>query len=231
MLSDRINVLIDDAIYLEHAWDPPRDYLGASIAGHACDRCVQYHHLVSIKQIPEVMPEPRTRRIFERGHFLEACAKKWLADAGFVFYPTPAEVSDFDGKFKGHVDGVIFDFKGGNCPIPLPCLWEHKGLGAKGWKAIIKDGLKNYSSTYWGQIHSYMQHLELPNCLYTITNGDSLELHHDLYSFDPTEADAVRAKVSRVLTATDMGELLPRISQDPAFYLCAWCQFRKECWK
>jgi len=230
-LGDRINVLIDDAIFLEHAWDAPRDYLGGSVAGHSCDRHVQYQYLSTRREIPEAKFEPRTRRIFDRGHTYEAKARKWLQDCGFVFYPDPAEISDFDGRFKGHVDGVIVGFSQGTSPVPLPALWECKCLGSKGWKQLEKDGLQKYSPTYWSQVHAYMGYFGLTRCLFTAVNSDTMELQHLLVDFDASEFEAIRAKVARVFTATDLGELLPRCTTDPAFYVCAYCPFREPCWK
>jgi hypothetical protein len=231
MISSRINCLVDDAIFLEHAWDTPRDYLGISVVGHACDRHVQYRYLVSRKEIPEVPLESRTRRIFDRGHTYEAKARKWLTDAGFVFYPDPAEISDCGGRFKGHVDGVIVGFNGATKPIELPALWEHKCLGSKGWKSLEKAGLKEHSTTYWVQAQTYMGYFGLPRCLYTATNADTMELLHLLIEFDTVEFEATKAKVARVFTAVDLGELLPRCTQDPAYYLCSYCPFREACWK
>ncbi len=235
MLSDRINLLIDESIFLEHAWEPTREYLGLSVIGHACDRHVQFQFLTTKKEIPGVSFDAKTRRIFDRGHTYEAKARKWLQDAGFVFYPDPAGISDFDGKLKGHVDGVIIGFALNGSPrpspIPLPALWECKALGAKGWRQLEKDGLQKYSSTYWAQIHSYMGYFQLKYCLFTAVNADTMELLHFLVEFDAQEFEITKAKAARVFTATDLGELLPRCTQDPAYYLCAYCPFREICWK
>ncbi len=230
MLTDRINFLIDAAIALERDKQPPREYLGASLAGHQCDRYVQYQWLVIQKEIPgEVFP-PRTLRIFDRGNVYEDRARRWLQGAGFLFIPKPPAIEDFEGRFGGHVDGIIAGFYPGDSPIPLPALWECKCLGAKGWKALEKDGLKKFSPTYWGQIHTYMKYLGLSRCLFTAVNADTMELQHFLIDFLESEAAMVRSKVGRVFTATKLQELLPRCTTDPAFYLCVYCPFRKICW-
>jgi len=231
MLSDRINAMVDDAIYLEHVWGPTREYLGISIVGHPCDRYVQYQYLATRKEIPEVKFEPRTRRIFDRGNTYEAKARKWLEDCGFVFYPDLAEISDFDGRLKGHVDGVIVGLTGAVRLIELPALWENKCLGAKSWKTLEKDGLKKYSPTYWSQVHAYMGYFDLKRCLFTAVNADTMELLHLLVDFDPSEFEMVKAKANRVFQAVDLGELLPRCTQDPAYYLCSYCPFKEACWK
>ena len=169
-------------------------------------------------------------RIFDRGNIYEDRARRWLQAAGFLFAPNHPDIKDFDGKFGGHVDGIIAGFFPGISPIALPALWECKCLGAKGWKALEKDGLKKYSSTYFGQVQTYMGYLGLPRCLFTAVNADTMELLHLPIDFTDTEFGLVKSKVSRVFTATKLGELLPRCTTDPAFYICVYCPFRKPCW-
>lgn len=231
MLSDRINALIDDAIYLERAWDSPREYLGISVVGHPCDRHVQYQFLSTSRKIEVPSFEPRTLRIFDRGHIYEAKSKEWLKRCGFIFYHDPAAISDFGGKLQGHVDGVIIGFTQANPPIPFPALWENKCLGAKSWKQLEKHGLKEFSPAYWSQVHTYMGYFDLLRCLFTAVNADTMEMMHLLIDFDATEFDMTKAKATRVFQATDLGELLPKITADPSFYLCGYCPFRIPCWK
>jgi hypothetical protein len=231
MLSDRINFLIDEAIAAVRDSEKPREYLGASLAGHQCDRYVQYQWLAIQGDIPSQVFEPRTLRIFDRGNVYEDRARRWLQAAGFLFAPNHPDIKDFDGKFGGHVDGILAGFYPGESPVTLPALWECKCLGAKGWKALEKDGLKKYSPTYWGQVQTYLGYLGLPRCLFTAVNADTMELLHLPIDFTDTEFGLVKSKVARVFTATSLGELLPRCTSDPAFFLCAYCPFRKICWK
>jgi len=230
MLSDRINFLIDEAIATVRDREKPREYLGASLAGHACERYVQYQWLTIQGDIPGQVFPPRTLRIFDRGNIYEDRARRWLQGAGFLFAPDPPAISDFDGKFGGHVDGILAGFFPGVSPIALPTLWENKCLGAKGWKALEKDGLKKYSPTYFGQVQLYMGYLGLPRCLFTAVNADTMELQHFLIEFNAKEFELVKSRVARVFTATKLGELLPRCTTDPAFYICVYCPFRKPCW-
>lgn len=230
MLSDRINYLINGAIIDDSAKKPPREYLGASLVGHECDRKVQYEWLaVQGQTLPEGF-DAQTLRRFDRGNVYEDRARRWLQGAGFLFVADSPAISDFDGKFGGHVDGVIVGFFYGESPVQLPALWECKCLASKGWKAIEKDGLRKYSPTYFGQVQIYMHYFELPRCLFTVVNADSMELAHYLIDYSETEATLIKAKVSSVFVATNLGELLPRCTDDKEYYLCKWCAFRKECW-
>lgn len=235
MLSDRINFLIDAAVVTERKKEPPRKYLGASLVGHACDRYVQYQWLVIQREIPGEEFSAKMLKIFDRGHIYEDRARRWLQAAGFLFAPNHPEIKDFDGQFGGHVDGILAGFFPGPGisipPIPLPALWENKTLGAKGYKAVEKDGLKKYSPTYFGQVQIYMHYLSLPRCLFTVVCADTMELAHYLIDYNKAEAELLVAKIQRVFNTTKMGELLPRCTQDKEFYLCKWCPFRETCWK
>jgi hypothetical protein len=232
MLSDRINYLINDAIINESVDKPHREYLGASLVGHECDRKVQYEWMAVQGQIPPEGFDAQTLRRFDRGNVYEYRARKWLQGAGFIFFaPNNLEISDFDGKFRGHVDGIIAGFYPGDSPLALPALWECKCLASKGWKALEKDGLRKYSPTYFGQVQIYMHYLKLQRCLFTVVNADSMELAHYLIDYSEMEAALIKAKISSVFTATKLGEMLPRCTDDPEYYVCKWCPFREECWK
>jgi hypothetical protein len=131
-ISQSINELIERA---EPASENFRQYLGASSIGSECLRKIQYDWFCD-----PVFPA-RVKDIFKRGHFFEDVTRKHLIAAGFKF--APAEWLRFeaaDGLFLGYADGIIVD--GPRLPgLLFPCLWEHKCLKAKGWKAIERDGL------------------------------------------------------------------------------------------
>jgi hypothetical protein len=158
-LSDRpINQLINELI--ERA-EPPsenyRQYLGASSIGSECLRKVQYDWMCD----PEF--PARIKDIFARGHFLEELTRRHLIAAGFRF--APSEVLEFraaDGLFRGHADGIII--AGPLLPaLRYPCLWEHKCLNAKGWKAIERDGLTGLYAIYAAQVAIYQVYLDCTN--------------------------------------------------------------------
>lgn len=230
-ITDRINYLIDAATPTE---SQRREYLGASVIGHVCERHVQFHLLAARGQITRPIPAPRILRIFDRGNLYEDRARTWLKQAGFLFGTTKQGkgFTDFDGRFKGHVDGVITGWKqqGVICPVALPALWEHKCLGSKSWKKLEKEKLQNYSSTYYVQTQIYMHYLKLSRCLFMATNADTMEIYHEVIEYNQNEALLAVAKVGRVLSATDHGDTVPRHTQDKAHYICRFCDFSEACW-
>lgn len=226
-VSERVNYFIDAAIAAQT--EPPRDYLGASIVGHPCERCVQYHHLAALGEVERKAIDPRIKRIFDRGNVYEQKAIGWLEAAGFVWGGHQHKFTDFDGAFSGHCDGVLVD--GPDCGLRYSLLWECKCLQEKSFSAIKKDGLKKYSEAYWVQAHVYMAYLELEQCLYTVVNANTMELHHMVIERDLDVARQARQRVERVLTSTRLGEMVPRCTTDRAYFMCKWCDFREECWK
>lgn len=233
-LTARLNYLIDEPITATAAESQRRGYLGASIVGHYCERHVQYHLLAARGIVERKQPAARIMRIFDRGNLYEEKARQWLKDAGFLFGipPKGKQFEDFEGQFRGHVDGVITAWKrpGTFCPIPLPALWENKCLGSKGWKKLVEEKLQKYSSTYFTQVQLYMHYTGLLRCLFTAVNADTMELYHELVEYNQTEAELARARVATVIAASDDGVMVLRCSSTSTFYICKWCDFSADCW-
>jgi hypothetical protein len=227
-LSDRsicqlINELIERA-------EPPsenyRQYLGASSIGSECLRKVQYDWMVD-----PVFPA-RVRDIFARGHFFEDVTRRHLIAAGFKFAPPERlEFKAADGLFRGHADGVLI--AGPQLPaLRFPCLWEHKCLKAKGWKAIERDGLAGLYASYAGQVAIYQAYLDVTNpALFSLVNADTCERLHFLVPFDAQLAQATSDRAVAVIKATKAGELLPRITEDSNDWRCKICGHRDRCWR
>jgi hypothetical protein len=113
-----------------------------------------------------------------------------------------------------------------------PCLWEHKCLGAKGWKAIDRDGLTGLYKVYAAQVCIYQAYLNLTNpALFSIVNADSCERLHFLVPFDAQLAQMMSDRAVAVIEATKAGEPLPRITEDPTDWRCKMCPHRERCWR
>ena len=218
-----VNSLIERA---EPKSEDYREYLGASAIGSECLRKVQYSWMCEA-ELPA-----RTKDIFARGHFFESRTRDRLIAAGFVFAPKDElEFVAADGLFRGHADGIIT----GGPQVPAlryPCVWEHKALNAKGWKAIERDGLEGLYAVYAAQVAIYQAYLEVTNpALFTVINADTCERLHFLVPFDAQLAQAMSDKAVTIIEATRAGELLARISDDPEDWRCRMCSHRSRCWR
>jgi hypothetical protein len=228
-LADKpINRLINELIEVA---EPPsenyRRYLGASTIGHECLRKVQFDWMCD-----PVFPA-RIKDIFERGHFFEELTRQHLIAAGFEFAPRERlRFETADGLFRGHADGIID--AGPQLPaLRFPCLWEHKCVKAKGWKAIERDGLTGLYAIYAAQVALYQAYLEVTDhpALFSAVNADTCERLHFLVPFDAQLAQSASDRAVAVIEATRAGELLPRVTENPKDWRCVMCTWRERCWQ
>jgi hypothetical protein len=202
-----------------------RQYLGASSIGSMCLRRIQYDWMCDASH------PLRIRDIFRRGHIFEALSKAHLIAAGFRFADNAPKFTAYGGLFRGHCDGQIV--AGPSVPgLKFPCLWEHKCLNAKSYRAIDRDGLLKAYPAYAAQVWIYQYCLELTQnpVLFTVINADTCDRLHFLFEFDPAQAQTWIDRAAMVIEATRLGELLPRVSGDPSDWRCKICGHRRRCW-
>jgi hypothetical protein len=226
-LSDQpIDRLINELI---EAAEPPsenyRQYLGASSIGAECLRKIQFDWMCD-----PIFPA-RVKDIFARGHFFEEVTRQHLIAAGFKFAPPERlKFKAVDGLFRGHADGILVD----GPPLPVlryPCLWEHKALKAKGWKAIERDGLSGLYSGYAAQVAIYQSYLDVTTpAVFTVLNADTCERLHFLVPFDAQLAQVTSDRAVTVIEATRAGELLPRVTENENDWRCKICSHQQRCW-
>jgi hypothetical protein len=228
ILSARpINKLVNELIEAaEPRTENYRQYLGASAIGSDCLRKIQYDWMCD-PQFPG-----RIKEIFARGHFFEEITRQHLIAAGFKF--AGAERLQFKtagGLFRGHADGVLID--GPDVPgLLYPALWEHKCLKNKGWKDIERDGLTKFYKTYAAQVAVYQAYLDVTNpAVFSVVNADTCERLHFLVSFDAQLAQVMSDRAVTIIEATRVGELLPRITEDPKDWRCRLCSHCMRCWR
>jgi hypothetical protein len=223
-----INQLINERIEQS---EPPsenfRRYLGASAIGAECLRKVQFDWMCD-----PVFPA-RTKDIFARGHFFEELTRQHLVAAGFEFASKERlRFQAADGLFRGHADGILI--AGPQLPaLRFPCLWEHKCLKDKSWKAVERDGLVGLYDTYAAQVAVYQAYLEVTEhpALFTVVNADNCERLHFLVPFDARLAQITSDRAVAIITATKAGELLPRAYGEPQDFHCKMCAHKERCWK
>ncbi|MBB57459.1 MAG: hypothetical protein CMM42_09555 [Rhodospirillaceae bacterium] len=240
--GDQVNAYIDEALVAENQSQTPRQYLGGSRLGVACERALQFEYAHASKDDGRDF-NGQTLRIFAAGHVFEDLAIDWLRKAGFELYTTKGNTpggeqfgfSVAGGRIRGHVDGII-----NAAPMMdgFPALWECKSLNNKSWNDTVKRGVTVSKPVYAAQIATYQAYMEasVPGisqnpALFTAINKDTAELHHELVPFDGGLAQRMSDKAVRVIQATESGELLPRIAQSADFFECKFCDWSDRCWR
>lgn len=232
----KINDIIDEKLIQNYMSQARRGYLGASSVGDECYRRVQYQYIGK----PHVI-KATTIRSFDIGHVLEDLVAQWLINAGFGLHTRNNQnkqysFSSANGKFNGHVDGLIFSCSPeiekelNVTENPLPWLWETKTMNNKNWKETQKHGVFASKFQYYVQVQLYMAYMNLDCCLFTSLNKDSSEIYFEIIKLDPEAAQRYSDKAVEILKASENGELYPRLSNDQNFFVCKMCGFHKECW-
>jgi hypothetical protein len=230
-IGERISAYVDAALLAERAATPLRDYLGASRIGEPCARRLCYELMRARVDDGEDFPG-RVLRIFEAGHRFEEMTIRWIRLAGFDLRTHQRNGEQFgfsvaDGRFRGHIDGVIVD--GPDVGVEYPVLFEHKALKSSSWQDIVKQGVKVSKPIYWAQVQVYMAYLAVERTLFVALDKDTQALRYELVAFDPPAAQALSDKAVAVIRAVEARELLPRISDDSDFYICTFCPYRVRC--
>jgi hypothetical protein len=225
-LNAAINEAIEQASLAKHASDEPRGYLGASLIGDECARKIQFEWMTSA-----TFPA-RVRSIFARGHFFEAESRQQLIDAGFIFASTEAlGFVTANGLMAGHADGIIVHVPAElEIPLTAPSVWESKGLNAKNFRAVERDGLAKVFPKYAAQVALYQAFLDVTNpALVTITNADTCERLHFTVEFNARLAQEASDRAINIIEATRAGELLPRLDPSLEDFRCRMCSHRNRC--
>lgn len=252
-ISDRINEKINAGLVARHNSEAKRKYLGASRLGEPCERKLCYEYSQTPVD-PGKELDGNKIRIFDAGHALEDYAAEqfgtsadsgvwaslsagWMRSAGFNLVTKKKSGAQFgwsaiDGKMRGHIDGAIFASPLKEIPasVESPVIWEAKSVNQKSWNKFKKYGVQVTSETYFGQAILNLAYLECRYTLFTITNKNTSELHHELIEIDNARAQNISDKGLRVIQAVEAGELLPRAFANADFYLCKWCPFALRCW-
>jgi hypothetical protein len=204
-----------------------RNYLGASAVGHPCLRKVQFDWMC------DPVHPVRLRDIFARGHFFEQQTREHFTQAGFQLAGEDRlKFEALDGWLRGHADGIFLngpEIPGGG----YPCLWEHKAINAKGWRSLERDGLEKHYPQYAVQVALYQVFLGVNDkpAIFTATSADTCDRLHLLVPFNAQLAEENVRRANIVINATQAGELLPRVTDDPNNWRCKMCGHRTRCWR
>ncbi len=234
-ISNRLTYLIDHALEQENKQKPVRNYLGGSRIGVQCKRQLQFEFFDTPKD-PGKDFDGQTLRTFQIGHALEDLATQWIRKAGVDLRTHDSEGKQFGfvtgkGAIRGHIDGCIVN--GPEDFGPFPRLWECKTAKGQKWREIQKHKVKKANWVYYVQCQLYMAYMGLTEnpALFTAINKDTSELYFEVIEFDSEVAQEASDKGAQIIEASWNGEILPRITKDPSFWMCKWCAWADRCWE
>jgi len=213
---------------------PPRPYLGMSSVGNPCDRALWY----SFRWISPPNFDAKSLKRFEDGHHGEdvMAARLRMVDGITLLTIDPEsgqqyEFIDHKGHFRGHFDGAIIGL------IQAPNtwhVWEHKQVNEKKLTDLIvarakvgeKNALAEWDESYYSQAILYMDYAELPRHYLTVSSPGGRDTVSCRTSANPMAAKFLRERAERIIFADHAPQ---RISENPSFYRCRWCEHQRIC--
>ena len=207
------------------AAEPKRRYLGASQIGEPCDRALWY----SFRHCGGKQFDGRMLRLFEHGDLEESRMRVDLGAIGCEVHntdPTTGDqfsVSAVAGHFAGHLDACVVG-------IPeAPKTWhvaEFKTHNAKSFRDLQAKGVAEAKPQHYAQMQVYMHLTGMDRALYLAVNKDTDELYAERVRHDPAAATKLLERAERIVRAA-----VPpiRLSDDPDYFQCKWCQFQALC--
>lgn len=227
MITPIIAIKLLDAI--DKSWErdeDPRGYLGASSLGGPCSRELWY----GFRWAARPKFPPRVLRLFDRGNREEVVFEKLLAKAGIQYWPHDPATGDqylvqFENKhIGGHTDG-----QGKGLPdLPTDVLFvgEFKTHNDKSFKHVKKHGVKKSKPVHYTQMQLYAHQLNIDWALYGAVNKNDDSLYFELVERDKDHAERYIQRGDMIVAARTPPE---RMSNNPGWYECKWCDFYKIC--
>lgn len=165
--------------------EEPRDYIGASMLGHPCERYIW----LSFRWVMPEKFEGRMKKLFGVGHREEEIAAAELRNAGVDIRHTGAEQLDLPLApfLKGHPDGIIYGGIEGIDEYPI--LWECKTSNSANFEKMVRCGVQIAKPMHYAQMQSQMHHMKIKYALYEMVNKETSELYFELVPYNQSYAE------------------------------------------
>lgn len=215
-------------IYRSHerqADDGFRAHLGASLIGQNCERALWY----TFRWCTPADHSGQLLRLFQTGELEEDRMVAELRATGATVYAVDDRtgqqftINAVQGHFGGSMDGAAIGL------IEAPQKWhvlEFKTHNAKSFAELKKKGVQAAKPQHYAQMQIYMGETGMQRAFYLAKNKDNDELYAERVRYDASEHKRLIAKAERIIWAS---EPLDKISQDPAWYECKFCDHRQVC--
>ena len=218
--AEAVDAAIESAQDSKH-----RRHLGASVVGGDCKRAVWY----GFRWAKTIKHKARTLRIFRRGQDEESKIVEWLRMAGIEVIDKDPETGEqfYFKSHGGHFAGSVDGFATAIPDIPLQwALLEFKTHNMKSFKDFETKKLIDAKPQHMAQIQTYMRAFKLDWCLYIAVCKDNDELYFEMVPHVPEISAAILERASDIIFKE---EAPARISNDPTWYRCKWCEYHDIC--
>ena len=242
-LRDDIN-LRSTMKLLDESSDPEsRPYFGASQIKPMCDRQMfldwrRATPMVTLSEDPEKRAEQikkfgQLARLFGRGHREEPVTIDLLRPYFREIVTHEADgsqiaISNFAGHFRGHLDGIGYDFEFGDIKIPGPMLLEIKTANEKSFTGTSVKGLFKTKEEHYAQQQEYMYHKDIPRALYFVTCKNDDNIYPEFSELDTEYAESMMNRVVGVLSARSAPEKMEFGGRNN-FYCKYFCDHTEVC--
>lgn len=204
----------------EDGRNEPRRHLGASEIGKECRRALWY----SFRWCSRWAPEGRMLRLLETGHLTEGRLVAELRSAGMDVRHAGSNSAQLKlseplcgDHFAGSCDGLVRGVPGA---AKTEHLLELKTSNAKAWKTLDKGGVQKAMPRHYDQVQVYMMWTGTKRALYISVNKDTDEVYAERIRYDAGHAARLVEKAKGIIEATTPPD---RISDDPSWFECRWC--------
>lgn len=214
----------------QKAREPRRHYLGASSVGHICER----HIWLDLQGQAGVSMSWKGAWATEDGHRTEDLIIERLQSVpGVTVTDRQSGFSDMDGKFKGHIDGIII----GILQSPgTPHLLEIKCCNETKFNKLVKlvkengekAALEAWDVQFYAQAQVYMLKFGLTRHYLVCATPGGRDVTSCRTEFNQERAKTYLSKAQRIINARQAPE---RIGTNKDFYICRLCSHHQDCWK
>lgn len=214
-----------DAAVLRTTAQDFRPHLGASVLGGPCERALWY----TLRWATRPAHGARMLRLFQRGQEEEERLVRLLRAAGITVYTVDENTgkqftfSAVGGHVGGSMDGACIGVP--DAPKTWHCL-ETKTFNAKTFKVLQAKGVREAKPAHWAQVTCYMGWTGMKRALYVAVCKDNDELFLERIDFDQAAFDLLMERAERIVRAIHPPE---RISTDPDWFECRFCDHRAVC--
>jgi len=200
-----------------------RQHLGCSIIGRACSRELWY----SFRWSMNPKHPGRLLRLFERGQNEEDGLARDMRLAGLEVQQYDEDGRQLRVKFGAHIGGSRDGTVTGVPEAPKsPHVWECKTTNLNGYRKLQKEGVQAAKPEHYAQMQLYMLGAGLKRALYTAVCKDNDHIHAERVHFDERAAQALVRKAEAVVASP---EPLTRISRNPSWWQCKFCDHHSTC--